>query len=93
MKVWIDGRVVDGADAKIPVTDHGLLYGDGIFEGIRVYARRVFRLDDHLHRFGTSAKAIGLELPGGLEAVRRVVLETARAYDRDEAYLRLRYTF
>jgi branched-chain amino acid aminotransferase len=89
VKVWIDGRVVDGADAKIPVTDHGLLYGDGIFEGIRVYARRVFRLDDHLHRFGTSAKAIGLELPGGLEAVRRVVLETARAYDRDEAYLRL----
>ena len=45
MKVWIDGEIVDGAEAKIPVTDHGLLYGDGIFEGIRVYRNRVFRLD------------------------------------------------
>ena len=63
MKVWIDGRVVDGAQARIPVTDHGLLYGDGIFEGIRVYSRSVFRLGDHLQRFGAGAKAIGLTLP------------------------------
>jgi len=89
VKVWIDGCVVDGEEARIPVPDHGLLYGDGIFEGIRVYGRRVFRLGDHLRRFGAAARAIGLELPGGLEAIRRVVLETARAYDRDEAYLRL----
>ena len=48
--VWIDGRVVDERDARIPVKDHGFLYGDGIFEGIRIRARRVFRLEDHLGR-------------------------------------------
>ena len=62
------------------MTDHGLLYGDGIFEGIRVLERRVFRLDDHLARFGAAARAIGLELPGGVAAMREIVLETARAY-------------
>jgi branched-chain amino acid aminotransferase len=70
MKVWIDGRIVDGAEAKVPVTDHGFLYGDGVFEGIRVYARRVFRLEQHLARLAVSARAIGLEIPGGLDAVR-----------------------
>jgi branched-chain amino acid aminotransferase len=88
VKVWIDGKVVDAADAMIPVTDHGLLYGDGVFEGIRIYWRQVFRLPDHLRRLQTSARAIGLSLPdpGSIE---KVVLETARAFDRDEAYLRL----
>jgi len=89
MKVWIDGRVVDGSEARVPVSDHGLLYGDGVFEGIRIYGRRVFRLDDHLQRFAASAKSIALELPGGIEAVREIVLETARAFDADEAYVRL----
>ncbi|MBW1844471.1 MAG: branched-chain-amino-acid transaminase [Deltaproteobacteria bacterium] len=89
MKVWIDGRVVDGSEARVPVSDHGLLYGDGVFEGIRIYGRRVFRLDDHLQRYAASAKAIALELPGGIEAVREIVLETARAFDADEAYVRL----
>jgi branched-chain amino acid aminotransferase len=89
MKVWIDGRVVDGAQAQIPVTDHGLLYGDGIFEGIRIYGRGVFRLDAHLARFQTAARALALELPGGIAAVRQIVLDTARAFDADEAYVRL----
>ena len=89
MKVWIDGRVVDGAEARIPVTDHGLLYGDGLFEGIRIARSRIFRLDAHLARFATGAKALALELPGGLEGVRRVALETARALGEPEAYLRL----
>jgi branched-chain amino acid aminotransferase len=89
MKVWIDGRVVDGNEARVPVSDHGLLYGDGVFEGIRIYGRRVFRLDDHLQRFAASARAIALELPGGIEAAREIVLETARAFDADEAYVRL----
>ena len=89
MKVWLDGRILDGADARIPVTDHGLLYGDGIFEGIRVYAGRVFRLGDHLRRLGTAARAIGLELPLDLDGVAKIVLETARAFGEDEAYLRL----
>ncbi len=89
MRVWIDGRIVDGAQATIPVTDHGLLYGDGIFEGIRVYGRRVFRLEAHMARFATSAKALALELPGGIRATRQIVLDTARDFGADEAYIRL----
>ena len=80
MKVWIEGEVVDGSEARISVLDHGLLYGDGVFEGMRVYGRRVFRLEDHLQRFAIAAKAINLELPGGIAAVREIVLETARAF-------------
>ncbi|MCH8891163.1 MAG: branched-chain-amino-acid transaminase [Myxococcales bacterium] len=89
MKVWIEGEVVDGSEARISVLDHGLLYGDGVFEGIRIYGRSVFRLEDHLQRFASAAKALWLELPGGTEAVREIVLETARAYGADEAYVRL----
>ena len=89
MKVWIDGQVVDGPEARVPVLDHGFLYGDGVFEGIRIYGRRVFRLDAHLKRFATAARAIDLELPGGIDAARAIVLETARAFDADDAYVRL----
>jgi branched-chain amino acid aminotransferase len=66
MKVWIDGNIVDASDAKIPVRDHGLLYGDGVFEGIRVYGGTVFRLHDHMRRLAFSAAYIGLELPMSL---------------------------
>ena len=89
IKIWIDGKVVDEDEARIPVTDHGLLYGDGIFEGIRVYRRRIFRLDDHMARFAAGARALGLEIPGGSEFAKKVALETARAYGEDEAYMRL----
>jgi branched-chain amino acid aminotransferase len=89
VKVWIDGEIVDGAEARIPVTDHGLLYGDGIFEGIRVYRNRVFRLDAHMKRFEASARGIALDLPGGIDAVRAVVLATVRAFGAEEAYVRL----
>lgn len=89
MKVWLDGGLVDEAEARIPVTDHGFLYGDGIFEGMRVYHRKLFRLDDHLARLATAARALALEIPGGIPAARQAVLATARAFDRDEAYLRL----
>ena len=89
MKVWLDGRVMDGDEARIPVTDHGFLYGDGVFEGMRVHARRVFRMDDHMARIDAGARAIGLEIPGGSDALRGVVLETARALGADDAYLRL----
>jgi len=88
-KVWIDGAVVDESEARIPVKDHGFLYGDGIFEGLRIRARRVFRLEDHLDRLEVAARAIGLELPGGRDAVREIVIETARAFGADEAYVRL----
>jgi len=89
VKVWLDGKVVEGSEARIPVTDHGLLYGDGIFEGIRVYGRRAFRLDLHLARLATSARVIGLAIPGGIEAMREIVLATARAFGSDESYVRL----
>ena len=58
MKVWLDGHIVEEAAARVSVTDHGLLYGDGIFEGIRVYGRKVFRLPDHLRRFAAAAAEI-----------------------------------
>jgi branched-chain amino acid aminotransferase len=87
--VWIDGEIVDATRARIPVTDHGLLYGDGIFEGLRIRGRRVFRLERHLDRFEVGARVLGLALPGGRDAVRRIVLETARAFGEDEAYVRL----
>ncbi len=92
MKVWLDGRVMDGAEARIPVVDHGLLYGDGVFEGIRIRGGRVFRLEDHLRRLSVAAKALALELPGGRDGLREIVLETARAFGRDEAYVRLLVT-
>ena len=92
MKVWLNGTIVDGQDAKISVLDHGLLYGDGIFEGIRVINRRVFRLADHIRRLQISAKAIGLALPLSATKIQDLVLETARALAEDEAYIRLLVT-
>jgi branched-chain amino acid aminotransferase len=92
MKVWIDGSVVDAAQARISVLDHGLLYGDGVFEGMRAYARRAFRLDTHLERLAVSASSIGLGIPGGTAALRRIVLDTLRALDCDDAYVRLLVT-
>ena len=92
MKVWIEGEIVEGADARIPVTDHGLLYGDGVFEGLRVYGGAIFRLSDHLRRLGAAARAVGIEIPGGLAAVEEILLATARAYGRPDAYIRLLVT-
>jgi branched-chain amino acid aminotransferase len=89
MKIWLDGRVREASEARIPVTDHGLLYGDGVFEGIRVYGGRVFRLERHLARLEASAKALSLDLPGGIDAMRQIVLDTARAFGEREAYVRL----
>jgi branched-chain amino acid aminotransferase len=89
MKVWIDGAIVPVEEARVSVLDHGLLYGDGVFEGIRAYGRAVFRLDDHLARLATSAKAIGLRLPHPIETIRGIVLDTLRAFGRDDAYVRL----
>jgi branched-chain amino acid aminotransferase len=88
-RCWIDGAIVDVAMARVPVIDHGLLYGDGIFEGMRIYAGRVFRLGRHLARMQAGARTLSLELPGGVDSLRKIVFETARAYGRDEAYVRL----
>ncbi|MGH0033340.1 MAG: branched-chain-amino-acid transaminase [Myxococcota bacterium] len=87
--VWIDGGVVPLAEARIPVDDHGVLYGDGVFEGMRIFHGGVFRLERHMARIDAAARAIGLELPGGTDALREIVFETARAFGEDEAYVRL----
>jgi branched-chain amino acid aminotransferase len=89
MKIWIDGAIVDAAHARISVLDHGLLYGDGLFEGIRIAGGRVFRLGDHLRRFATGARAIGLALPHAIDEIEKIVLDTARAFGRPDAYVRL----
>lgn len=92
MKVWIDGNIVDGKDAKLSVTDHGFLYGDGIFEGMRAYNGRLFRLDDHMRRLQVSARAMALEIPGGIEHARDVVLQTVASTGSPDAYVRLLVT-
>ncbi len=89
MKAWIDGTIMDTAEARIPVSDHGLLYGDGVFEGIRLYKGRIFRLVDHLKRLEVSAKAIALRLPVSLMEMEKIVCETARATGLDDGYIRL----
>jgi branched-chain amino acid aminotransferase len=88
-KVWIDGAVIEATEARVPVTDHGLLYGDGVFEGIRIYRGGLFRLDRHLARLEVGLKALALEPAGGVAAMRDIVLATARAYGEREAYTRL----
>jgi branched-chain amino acid aminotransferase len=89
MKVYIDGQFVDAEDAKISVFDHGLLYGDGIFEGIRLYEGCVFRLDDHLERLEFSAKAILLNMPWSRQEISDIVCEACRLNGLVDGYIRL----
>jgi branched-chain amino acid aminotransferase len=89
MLVSIDGRLVPHAEARISVFDHGLLYGDGVFEGIRIYDRRIFRLDAHLARLEASAHAIGLRLPLDRAGLAAAVEETVRANRQENGYVRL----
>jgi len=88
-KIWLDGNIVDEVEAKISVFDHGLLYGDGIFEGIRFYEGRVFRLRDHIERLYLSAKAILLKMPWTVDEVMEYTLETIRANGLTDGYIRL----
>lgn len=87
--VWIDGKYHDRADAVISVFDHGLLYGDGVFEGIRVYSSRVFRLERHLERLYASAQAIWLEVPMTRPQMAEMVTAAVAKSGLKEAYLRL----
>lgn len=89
MKIYLDGRFVDEADAKISVFDHGLLYGDGVFEGIRLYDGNVFRLEEHLERLEYSAKAILLKLPLSRKELAEATCETCRQNGLTDAYIRL----
>lgn len=89
MKVYIDGKYYSERDAKISVFDHGLLYGDGIFEGIRAYNGRVFLLDEHVDRLFCSAKALLLKMPMSRKAISRAVVETFRVNRIRDGYARL----
>ena len=89
MKVYIDGKFYDEQSAKISVFDHGLLYGDGVFEGIRIYNGRVFRLKEHIDRLFYSAKAILLTLPMSHADIMRATVETCRENGLCDGYIRL----
>jgi branched-chain amino acid aminotransferase len=89
MIIYIDGKFYPEEEAKISVFDHGLLYGDGVFEGIRAYNGRVFKLEEHLRRLEDSAQAILLKIPLGREEMRAAVLETCKRNKMKSGYLRL----
>ena len=89
MKIYLDGELRDEAEAKISVFDHGLLYGDGVFEGIRFYNGRVFKLQEHTDRLFDSAKAICLNIPATKDEINEIVVSTIRANGLHDGYVRL----
>src|SRR5690242_1117869 len=89
MKIYIDGKYLDEKHAKVSVFDHGLLYGDGVFEGIRAYNGRVFKLQEHIERLFYSAKAILLTVPLTHQEIMGAVLETCRRNQPRDGYFRL----
>jgi branched-chain amino acid aminotransferase len=89
LQVFIGGKLYDKADAKISVYDHGLLYGDGVFEGLRAYSGRVFRLAEHLDRLEESARAIQLRLPMSKDEIGKAIYETLAVNNLRDAYIRL----
>ena len=92
MKIYIDGKFYSKNSAKISVFDHGLLYGDGVFEGIRAYNGRVFKLKEHIDRLFYSAKAILLDIPISHAEVMRATVETCRKNQLRDGYIRLLVT-
>ena len=88
-QIYIDGEFFDQVDAKVSVFDHGLLYGDGIFEGIRFYNGRVFRMEEHMDRLWESARSICLEIPISRQETDEALLETIRQNDLRDGYVRL----
>ena len=89
MVIYLDGKYVDSSEAKVSVFDHGLLYGDGIFEGIRLYGGNVYRLDDHLERLEMSARALMLTIPLSRAELAEAVCETCRRNKLQDGYIRL----
>ena len=87
--ISINGKLVDKADAKVSVYDHGFLYGDGVFEGMRVYSGKVFRLREHIDRLYDSARSILLEIPLTPDAMVKAVEQTVKANGKPDAYIRL----
>ena len=89
LKIWLDGKLVEEHDATLSVYDHGTLYGDGVFEGIRVYGGRVFECKAHLDRLFASAKAVRLDIPYSAEELERAMYQTVKANAFTDCYIRL----
>lgn len=89
MKIWFDGKLVPREEAKVSVFDHGLLYGDGCFEGIRIYNGRIFKLKSHLERIWQSAHSIRLAIPHSMEYIEDAMRETVAANELTDGYIRL----
>jgi branched-chain amino acid aminotransferase len=89
MKIYLDGQLLSQEDAKISVFDHGLLYGDGVFEGIRIYHGRIFRLTEHLERLYESARSICMEIPIPIAEMEKATLDTVAANQLQDGYIRL----
>jgi len=89
LKIWIDGKFYDKENAKISVYDHGLLYGDGVFEGIRVYRGKIFECEAHLRRLFDSARAIRLTPPKSAEQIKAAMEETVAVNNFSDCYIRL----
>ncbi len=87
--IYLDGQYVPKSEAKISVFDHGVLYGDGVFEGIRLYSNNVFRLKEHLERLWDSAHAMMLAIPNTIEEMSEIVCETCRKNNLTDGYIRL----
>jgi len=89
MKIWMDGTIVDREHAKVSVFDHAVLYGDGVFEGIRAYGGRVFKMKSHLDRLEDSARRIRLPLPYSKDQLGQAIRDTLKANNLSDAYIRL----
>jgi len=89
MKIYLNGKLVDKEEARISVFDHGLLYGDGVFEGIRTYDGLIFRMKEHIDRLYRSAAAIELKIPMTKPNMIKAVVRTLRANKLKDAYIRL----
>ncbi|MBI1336979.1 MAG: branched-chain-amino-acid transaminase [Phycisphaera sp.] len=87
--VWLNGKLVPSHEAAINVYDHGLLYGDGVFEGIRIYNNRIFKARTHLRRLFESAKAIRMDIPFSTEDLYNAMRQTLDANKRTDGYIRL----
>lgn len=90
--VWLNGTVAELDSAVVPVSDHAHLYGDGLFEGIRIYGRKVFKLDEHLRRLYDGIRFLGFEMHMPQSELREVVLDTCRKADITDGYIRLNVT-
>src|SRR6266480_3973392 len=89
LKIYVSGKFYDKENAKVSVYDHGLLYGDGVFEGMRSYGGKVFRLKQHLDRLWNSAKTIWLEIPLSRDDMAKAVTDTLAANQIKDGYIRL----